>query len=94
VSISRSPSGDYGADRELVRPKDHARLRERLRALASENRRYGYRRLLHELLEREGWRTNHELVARLYQEERLAIRRRARQKCRAGTMSGHWCPPP
>jgi putative transposase len=66
-------------------------LRERLRALASENRRYGYRRL-HELLKREGWRANHKLIARLYQKERLAIRRRHRQKRGAGTMSGHWCP--
>jgi len=69
----------------------HARLRERLRSLAGENRRFGYRRL-HELLKREGWRTNHKLIARLYQEERLAIRRRGRQKRGLGTMSGHWCP--
>ena len=68
-------------------------MRERLQALAGENRRFGYRRL-HELLRREGWRANHKLVARLYQEESLAIRRRHRQKCCAGTMSGHWCPPP
>ena len=81
------------ADREPLRLKEHTGLRERLRALAGENRRYGYRRL-HELLKREGWRANAELVARLYQEERLAIRRRHRQKRCAGTMSGHWCPPP
>ena len=86
MGISRSLAG-----REPVRPKGHARLRERLRALAGENRRYGYRRL-HELLKREGWRANHKLIARLYQEERLAIRRRTRQKRGAGTMSGHWCP--
>jgi transposase InsO family protein len=70
---------------------EHARLRERLRALAGEHRRFGYRRL-HALLRREGWRANHKLVARPYQEERLAIRRRARQKRGIGTMSGHWCP--
>jgi hypothetical protein len=86
VGISRSL-----ACRVPLRPKEHARLRERLRALAGENRRYGYRRL-HELLKREGWRANHKLVARLYQEERLAIRRRHRQKRGAGRMSGHWCP--
>jgi putative transposase len=84
--MSRSLAG-----REPLRPKQHARLRERLRALAGENRRFGYRRL-HALLEREGWRANHKLIARLYQEERLAIRRRHRQKRGAGTMSGHWCP--
>ena len=86
VGISRSL-----ACREPLRPKEHAGLRERLRALAGENRRYGYRRL-HELLKREGWRADHKLIARLYREERLVIRRRARQKRGAGAMSGHWCP--
>lgn len=35
---------------------------------------------------------NHKLVERLYREEKLAIRRRGRQKRGAGTMAGHWCP--
>jgi putative transposase len=86
VRISRSL-----ADRQPKRAPSHERLRERLRALAGEHRRYGYRRL-HELLKRENWRVNHKLVARLYREERLAIRRRGRQKRGAGAMSGHWCP--
>ena len=60
-------------------------------SLAGEHRRFGYHRL-HELLKRGGWRVNHKLIARLYQEERLAICRRHRQKRGAGTMSGHWCP--
>ena len=47
---------------------------KRLNSLQDENRR------LKELLEREGWLANHELKARLYQEERLARRRRERQK--------------
>ena len=74
VGLSRSV-----AEREPKRARDHARLRERLRALAGERRRFGYRRL-HELVRREGWKANHKLVYRLYQEEKLAIRRRGRQK--------------
>jgi putative transposase len=85
-----------GIARSLVergprRDRDHGRLRERLRALAGERRRFGYRRL-HELLRREGWQANHELIERLYREEKLAIRRRGRQKRGGGSMAGHWCP--
>lgn len=69
----------------------HERLRERLRVLAAENRRFGYRRL-HALLKREGFKANHKLVARIYAQEKLALRRRTRQKRGAGTMAGHWCP--
>ena len=87
VGISRSV-----AERVPERERDHARLRERLRALAGERRRFGYRRL-HELLRREGFVANHKLVHRLYQEERLAIRRRGRQKRGLGAvMAGSWCP--
>jgi putative transposase len=60
VGISRSL-----ADREPARPEEHARLRERLRALAGEHRRFGYRRL-HALLRREGWRANHKLDTSIY----------------------------
>jgi transposase InsO family protein len=79
-------------EREPKRARDHARLRERLRALAGERRRFGYRRL-HALLRREGWKVNHKLVERLYREEKLAIRRRGRQKRGLGGMlAGSWCP--
>jgi putative transposase len=74
------------------RERDHRRLRERLRALAGERRRFGYRRL-HELLRREGWQVNHKLVERLYAEEKLAVRRRGRQKRGlGGVLAGAWCP--
>jgi putative transposase len=86
IGISRSV-----AEREPRRERDHARLRERLHALAGERRRFGYRRL-HELLRREGFVVNHKLVARLYGEEKLAIRRRGRQKRGLGVMAGSWCP--
>jgi putative transposase len=87
IGISRSV-----VEREPKRSNGHARLRERLRALAGERRRFGYRRL-HELLRREGFVANHKLVHRLYQEEKLAIRRRGRQKRGlGGVMAGSWCP--
>jgi putative transposase len=86
VGISRSV-----AAREPKSERDHARLRERLRALAGERRRFGYRRL-HELLRREGWKASHKLVERLYREEKLTIRRRGRQKRGGGSTAGHWCP--
>jgi putative transposase len=58
---------------------DEERLRQRLRELAAERRRFGYRRL-HVLLQREGWRVNHKRVARVYRAEGLAVRRRARKR--------------
>jgi putative transposase len=68
-----------GADRASVRwrstrPDDTA-LRERLKALAEERRRFGYRRL-HVLLHREGHRVNRKRVQRLYREEKPMVRRR------------------
>ena len=42
----------------------------RLRELAAERRRFGYRRL-HAHLRREGWRVNHKAVHRMYVEEGL-----------------------
>jgi putative transposase len=55
------------------------RLRTRLRELAEQRRRWGYRRL-HILLEREGWEVNSKRVYRLYVEEKLAVRRRKRRR--------------
>jgi putative transposase len=54
-------------------------LRDRLRALAQERRRFGYRRL-HVLLRREGHVANRKRVYRLYCEERLTVRRRSGRK--------------
>jgi putative transposase len=72
-----------GIDRAMVRYRprrtdDHA-VRARLRALASERRRFGYRRL-GVLLAREGVRLNHKKLRRLYREERLQVRRRGGRK--------------
>lgn len=54
-------------------------LRVRLRVLAEERVRWGYRRL-HVLLRREGILANHKAVYRLYREEGLAVRRRKRKR--------------
>ncbi len=56
-----------------------ALLRDRLRHLAHERRRFGYRRL-HVLLRREGFAVNHKRVFRLYREEKLGVRRRKGRK--------------
>ena len=59
-------------------------LRKRLRELAGERRRFGYRRL-GILLAREGLGANHKKLYRLYTEERLAVKRRRGRKRAMGT---------
>ena len=54
-------------------------LRGRLKALAYERRRFGYRRL-HVLLSREGFIVNHKTVFRIYREEGLQVKRRKRKR--------------
>jgi putative transposase len=65
------------------RPEDAA-LRERLRSLARERRRFGYRRLLI-FLRREGFVVNHKRLFRIYREERLMVRKRGGRKRAMGT---------
>jgi putative transposase len=63
---------------------DDGALRLRLKALAHERRRFGYRRLL-VLLRREGFIVNHKHLFRLCREERLMVRRRVGRKRALGT---------
>lgn len=63
---------------------DDAAVRGRLRDLAGERRRFGYRRLLI-LLRREGSILNHKRLFRIYREERLSVRRRGGRKRALGT---------
>ncbi len=70
-----------------TRPDDTA-IRERLRALAPERRRFGYRRL-HILLKREGMELNHKKLYRLYKEEKLAVRKRGGAQTDAWHTSAH-----
>jgi putative transposase len=65
------------------RPDDGA-LRQRLKELALERRRFGYRRL-YILLRREGVVVNHKKLYRLYREERLMVRKRGGRKRALGT---------
>ena len=73
-----------GADRKMIRYRPirplETELRQRLRDLANQRRRFGYRRLFI-LLRREGERSGINRIYRLYREEGLAVRkRRARRK--------------
>ena len=64
------------------RRREPSGLRARLRQLAADRPRFGYKRL-HVLLRREGFRVNHKRVYRLYREENLLVRRKKRKKVAA-----------
>ena len=77
-----------GADRKMIRyrssrPRDAA-LRGRLRDLANERRRFGYRRLF-VLLRREGEPSGINRIYRLYREEGLTVRKRRARRKAVGT---------
>ena len=74
VGLSRSVLSYRSEKRE----SDGA-LQDRLRELAAERKRFGYRRL-HVLLRREGHVVNHKKVYRLYREADLSVRRRKRRR--------------
>ena len=63
---------------------DDEELRSRLKVLAAERRRFGYRRL-HILLRREGVDVNWKKLYRVYREERLTVRKRGGRKRALGT---------
>ena len=78
-----------GSWRYRRKERNEAALRVRLRGLAAERPRFGYRRL-YIFLQRERaergtlrWRVNHKRVYRLYREEGLAMQRRRRKRFRA-----------
>src|SRR5690606_20362037 len=77
-----------GTDRSTIRYRSRrpgdVELRVRLRALAGERRRFGYRRL-HVLLKREGHVVNRKKTQRLYREEGLSVRKRRGRKRATGT---------
>jgi putative transposase len=66
-----------------TRPDD-ADLRTKLKELASQRRRFGYRRL-GLLLARQGIKLNRKKLYRLYREERLTVRKRGGRKRALGT---------
>lgn len=75
-------------DRSSIRYKskrsEDRELREAMKAVAAERRRFGYRRV-HVMLARQGWVVNHKKIRRLYREERLQVRRRGGRKRALGT---------
>ena len=76
-----------GVDPKTVRRErapDCPEVRARMRELAAERRRFGYRRI-GLMLEREGIVMNSKKLRRLYKEEGLAVRRRRGRKRATGT---------
>lgn len=77
-----------GADRKMVRYRSQrapdTALRGRLRDLANERRRFGYRRLF-VLLRREGEPSGINRIYRLYREEGLTVRKRKARRKAIGT---------
>jgi len=75
-------------DRSSVRYKstrpDDTDLREAMKKVAAERRRFGYRRI-HVMLERQGIVMNQKKLRRLYREEKLQVRRRGGRKRALGT---------
>jgi putative transposase len=70
--------------RYASRRGDDGAIRVRLRELAAQRRRFGYRRL-GLLLGREGIKLNRKKLYRLYREERLTVRKRGGRKRALGT---------
>ncbi len=77
-------SVDRSSMRYAHRRSDDGDLRSRLREIALERRRFGYRRL-GIMLAREGIVMNHKKLLRLYREENLRVRRRRGRKRAMGT---------
>src|SRR3546814_2726616 len=77
---------DWGSDvcSSDLKRGDDAECRVKLRELAQQRRRFGYRRL-HILLRRDGVTINRKKTQRLYREEGLAVRRRRNRRRAVGT---------
>ena len=82
--------GIIGANRTSLRCRskrgDDTALRVRLRELAQQRRRFGYRRL-HNLLLRDGVTINRKKTQRLYTEEGLTVRKRKSRRRAVGARS-------
>jgi len=69
------------------RPQEEKELNERIKELAYQHRRYGYRRITR-LLEQEGKRVNHKRVYRLWQLEGLSLRKSRFKRKKAARTKG------
>lgn len=83
----RKACGLAGANRSSVRyqPKKNreGKLEQRIKKIALENRRYGYRRI-HRVLRKQKWRVNHKTVYRIYRKLGLKVLKRGRRKRATG----------
>ena len=80
----RRACGLMGLSRTVLRyraagDRDQGRLREAIKSLAAQRRRFGYRRI-HALIRREGGAVNGKRVQRIYREEGLQVARRKRRR--------------
>ncbi len=76
------------ADRSMVRYQskrcNDTELREAIKRVSAERKRFGYRRI-HVMIEREGFKVNHKKLRRIYREEGLQVRKRGGRKRALGT---------
>ena len=70
---------DRSTVRYLSRRGDDAELRDAIKRVSRERRRFGCRRI-HVMIAREGFEVNHKKVRRIYREEKLQVRRRGGRK--------------
>ena len=70
---------DRSSVRYLSRRGDDAELRNAIKRVSRERRRFGYRRI-HVMVVREGFEVNHKKLRRIYTEEKLQVRRRGGRK--------------
>ncbi|AGI65910.1 putative IS3-family mobile element-associated protein [Octadecabacter antarcticus 307] len=75
---------DRSTVRYPSRRGDDAELRDAIKRVSRERRRFGCRRV-HVMIAREGFAVNHKKVRRIYTEEKLQVRRRGGRKRALGT---------
>ena len=75
---------DRSSIRYQSKRSDDTDLRQAIRRVAVERRRFGYRRI-NVMLQREGIHVNHKKLRRIYAEEKLQVRRRGGRKRALGT---------
>jgi len=75
---------DRSTVRYQSRRDDDADLRDAIKTVAKERRRFGYRRL-QVMVERQGWQVNHKTFRRICREEKQQVRRRGGRKRALGS---------
>ena len=75
---------DRSSMRYQSRRGDDVDLRDAIKRVSRERRRFGYRRI-HVMVAREGFQVNHKKLRRIYAEEKLQVRRRGGRKRALGT---------